>query len=180
MTDHPIIFSGPMVLALLAGRKTMTRRLKSSPLRRVQPGDRLWVRESLGFEFVAMRPTYAAGPGVVYIENVPPKFCGPQAVITKSRPAIHMPRWASRLTLTVTAKKTERLNRISRDDVRAEGVPDYLVEMWRKFLDPRDCHGAAFGEIWDSLHGKGSWDSNPEIDALTFTVAQVNIDRRAP
>lgn len=46
MKDFPIIFSGPMVSALLAGRKTMTRRLVTSPLRKVLPGDRLWVRES--------------------------------------------------------------------------------------------------------------------------------------
>jgi hypothetical protein len=154
--DRPIIFSAPMVLALLEGRKTMTRRLATSPLRKVIPGDRLYVRES----------------GVWYIENIKGVGECPWAHYRatdedaflpgmKWRPSIHMPRWASRLTLIVTATKIERLSSMSTADERAEGF---------------DNDGLAFCELWDALHGPGSYDANPEVVAISFRVVLANID----
>lgn len=247
MTDRPIIFSAPMVRALLAGRKTMTRRLawraslvdtpgnvrarrvghlfqQASPWQRVQPGDRLWVRETF---WIAEKYSYGCSPSGEEI-NPPPlahrsgdlvhfaaagdppnvsnrhypgglrdgsgAFAAPDPyAIWRLFPSIHMPRWASRLTLVVTAVRVERLQAISETDAQAEGMvfvnhgtgaygrardgwhsdsaeaakgPDYCLSTAR----------FAFANLWGSLHGAGSWAANPEVVALTFTVHQHNID----
>lgn len=180
MRDIPIIFSGPMVRALLAGSKTMTRRLawrpskraigvltdpkdreaKPTPWQSVKAGDRLWVREN----FVNL----VTGP--IYVADGP--IGG--ARIT---PCIHMPRWASRLTLIVGAVKIERLQEISLQDVRAEGCE--VRHFWLFGADgpERQKIGArVFGCLWEELHGPGSWDANPWVVALPFAVHQKNID----
>ncbi|WP_188260679.1 hypothetical protein [Azospirillum tabaci] len=129
MRDVPIIFSAPMVRALLDGRKTQTRRLATSPLAKVQPGDRLWVRENfatsdaygdpaiLGVEYAADGSTLAYANGELhYKEHGCAQYPGPW------KPSIHMPRWASRLTLVVESMKVQRLQDISEEDARAEGA----------------------------------------------------------
>ena len=103
--DIPIIFSAPMVRALLDGCKTMTRRLATSPLRKARPGDRLWVRESL--KHVSSDPVsaeecsmhcYAASipPGMTSANPYEPNYLFPDdgapALKPKSVPSIHMPR----------------------------------------------------------------------------------------
>jgi len=149
--DRPIIFSGPMVQALLAGRKTMTRRLATSPLRKCQPGDRLWVRESFS----------SSDPGPVYRADH-----GDEATGWGWTPSIHMPRKHSRLTLIVNAVKFERLQDINGLDALAEGITrEEGVSPWRTFL-----------RLCNSLHGEGAWQANPEIVALSFTVIRSNID----
>lgn len=121
--DRPIIFSGSMVKSLIAGRKTMTRRLATSPLAKCQPSDLLWVREA-----------FCAGKAVGgYILDVDPDetpdgetvdviYRADEEQTALWRPSIHMPRWASRLTLTVTEVKIERLQDISEEDAIAEGL----------------------------------------------------------
>lgn len=184
MADYPIIFSAPMVRALLDGRKTQTRRLAYSRRGRmsrwwfVKAGDRLWVRE-------AWRPVHSADPsrGASYRANV-------GADQTLWRPSIHMPRWASRLTLVVTEARRQWLQDISEEDARAEGLlwerhtwhdPEYpLCDIaWRpyagsesRYSHPRD----AFADLWESIHGPDAWNANPEVIALTFTVHRCNID----
>ena len=126
MSDHPIIFSGPMVRSLLDGRKTQTRRvLKPQPQGeqpknwtrandkavRYAPGDRLYVREAIN---------KVSTPGdVVYRADF--EAGGNDGAGLGWRPSIHMPRWASRLTLTVTDVRVQRLQDISEEDARAEG-----------------------------------------------------------
>lgn len=186
MRDIPIIFSAPMVIALLDGRKTMTRRLKfgkprpgrDKPLSnwvKVKPGDRLWVRENLTCVGDGIW-RYAAG------DMLQCPLIYRQKLVDWSRketrgivPSIHMPRWASRLTLTVTATKIEPVASISEDDARAEG--------WKRrddlSSDPevhRDAARDWFSDLWDSLHGVESWRANPEVVAMTFTVKKSNID----
>lgn len=206
MPDRPIIYSAAMVLGLLAGRKTMTRRLATSPLRKCATGDRLWVRETcivgkgVGGYAAGVNPdTNPDGATIDAIFRADPENA---AIQGPWRPSIHMPRWASRLTLTVTAVKIERLHEISEDDARAEGVQLHadqesgrgLINVGARFcaLDyvaPRGVDEtpddvlrrawtfrAHFAALWDTLHGPDAWKANPEIVAISFTVEQRNID----
>ena len=199
MTDRPIIFSAPMVRALLAGRKTQTRRLATSPLRRCEVGDRLYVREAWRTHKVSdeLPPRMLTGEGRVWFE-ADRDNCDAHG---RLRPGMHMPRWASRLTLIVEGVKVEPLQAISRDDAIAEGlaradkggshwkwgIPDrdgwpgtdddgWPWVKWRS--DPRD----AYGNLWDSLHADEGqrWEDNPEVVALTFRVVRGNIDQVHP
>jgi hypothetical protein len=137
MTDRPIIFSGAMVRALLDGRKTQTRRLATSPLRRVERGDRLYVRESIYFwsaahdceiTFAANGSTRQTGPNTGEIPDA--ALSGYFRMVDQSReararisrPSIHMPRWASRLTLIVEDVRLQRLTAIGGHDARCEGM----------------------------------------------------------
>lgn len=81
------------------------------------------------------------------------------------RSSIHMPRWASRLTLEVTGAKVERLKEISMEDARAEGFGGLAVgeTTW-------------FRGVWESIHGPGAWEANPWVAALSFSVHKSNID----
>jgi hypothetical protein len=108
------------------------------------------------------------------------------------KPAIHMPRWASRLTLLVTATKIERLQDISYADAIAEGVewesadpPFYYVPgiMPHSLTavgveEPGGRHAErCYAKLWNHLHGPGSWEANPEVVAITFKPVLQNIDR---
>ena len=184
MTDRPIIFSAPMILALLEGRKTMTRRLawtegkpktirgrantgfrRASSWQKVSPGDRLFVREAI---------TWNPEDGTLfYTADQAPLAAMPPAGYEIARAhisSVFMPRWASRLTLTVTATRIERLQNITEEDAKAEGV-----------LPPGNPGNAwpHFALIWTDLHGPGSWGANPEVVAISFTVEKRNIDREA-
>lgn len=199
MRDIPIIFSGPMVRALLAGRKTMTRRLawrpwhlgalefsseemeeydalgwnvtqghdelfyvaKPSPWQRVKPGDRLWVRESVACE-CRDAPIYSAD------------LSEEGRTHWKFRPSIHMPRWASRLTLVVGAVKIERLQDISEGDAIAEGCERAIAGQGDQ--GAITTYRTGFVYLWGSLHGTDSWLANPGVAAITFTVHRQNID----
>lgn len=180
MTDRPIIFSGPMVRALLDGRKTQTRRLATSPLRRTEVGDRLWVRET----FHPWKGS-ASGRTIVYSADdrwidweSGANFVDKVQWLTPAMPSIHMPRWASRITLDVTAVRLENLQAITREDAAAEGHPR-CTGSFADSLSP-DVHLDAardwYMDLWDSLHPKQPWRSNPIVVALEFEVRQGNID----
>jgi len=87
-------------------------------------------------------------------------------------PSIHMPRWASRLTLTVTDVRVQRLQDISEEDAIAEGAN--LARSDGR-LDP--TFRLTFSNLWNSLHGPDAWDANPWVSAITFTVHHCNIDQ---
>lgn len=181
MTDRGIIFSAPMVRALLDGRKTQTRRLATSPLRRCEVGDRLWVRE-----------TFLEGKGVGgYAPEVDPDLdpFGPTIdVIFRAddgdnersagpwKPAIHMPRRLSRLTLIVEAVKVEPLQAISAHDCYEEGIQRPSGPHLGSAKCAYDNARTAYRDLWQSLHGAGSWDANPTVVAITFRVERRNID----
>ena len=129
------------------------KRFFTSPARKglpARPGDRLWVREAWA----------KSASGVEYradFHDASWQQAGPW------RPSIHMPRAASRITLTVTDVRVERLQDISEADARAEGIDD--------------CDSVCgFSELWDSLYGPGSWDANPWVAAIIFTTRMGNID----
>lgn len=144
-----------------------------SPWQKVKAGDRLYVREN--FTLVGGGdpgiPIYAANwredARARGFDNIP-------VDAPKWTPCIHMPRWASRLTLDVTAIKIERLKDISHDDAVAEGC--YRIEPCEKYPHGNAWGRAGFAALWEGLHGQGSWESNPEVVAITFTVHRQNID----
>ena len=203
MAERPIIFSAPMVRAMLDGRKSQTRRLLKPPYGTLEwrrdgtwkpiclkffPGDRLYVRET-------WRPHYL-GDGVWNLDVSYPAdgerrmICDgefgdkdwnwPKAADRGNVTPLHMPRWASRLTLTVTDVRVQRLQDISAKDSIAEGAHCRTCEA----MGQSACHGrgcfasiAAYRCLWNSLHGPGAWDANPWVVALTFTVQRGNIDQ---
>jgi hypothetical protein len=216
--ERPIIFSAPMVRAILDGRKTQTRRkmkpqlefrnlidgnsiiiysgwvlpnksgyggtlypnaataiIESCPYGVV--GDRLWVRETWG---IGSRPDMHNGwrDGIELKadegegdDDLLPLYSAPAGVdVWGMRPGwrspIHMPRWASRITLEITDVRVQRLQDITVADAQAEGA------------DPIE-HGVpdarnAYSAIWESINGPGSWDANPWVWALTFKPIPVS------
>jgi hypothetical protein len=213
MSDRPIIFSGPMVRALLDGRKTQTRRiLKPQPVHDAafvtlvpdgrwvssdvwgygylidvpySYGDRLWVREALDLGDRGCpigHATYEADDADV---DLRPDGAAVWAGGYKRRkvPSIHMPRWASRLTLTVADVRVQRLHYISEEDAVAEGVESGITSrgrMWKAYGEPPnswvESARLSFARLWESIHGPGAWGANPWVVALTFTVEKRNID----
>ena len=198
MSDHPIIFSGPMVRAILDGRKTQTRRvvkpqpyqIETSWLRPVPgewwkhlrprlpygiPGDRLWVRETWA-EYVDVES------GVHDDERFCYRATDKMMLPVKWRPSIHMPRWASRITLEVTGVRVERLQEISEADARVEGVGrdtnpcDHVRQSCADIGCLGPTHRASFCELWDTLNAKRgySWESNPWVWVVEFKLVKTN------
>ena len=189
MNVRPIIFSGGMVSALLAGRKSQTRRLATSPLAKCQPGDLLYVRE-------AFCPCWSAQP--IYRADDPSGRGAREAGYAaepKYKPSIHMPRAASRLTLEVTEVRREFLQTISDEHALAEGIAGItkdgkLIKYGlpdRDGLPGTDDYGwpwdqwqltpsHAFKRVWASLHGQEGWDADPLVVALAFVVHRQNVD----
>jgi len=231
MKERPILFSAPMVRALLDGSKTQSRRIvKPQPFNgrpddevRKQmiengalgqdasltdlingaidhgfipeakcpyghTGDRLWVRETyFGNHF--QHPNEPEDERELhYRADGLPNFEGEESLI-KWRPSIFMPRWASRITLEITGVRVERLNDISEEDAKAEGlkgitkdgklvkygIPDadgypgtddigWPWEDWR--ISPVD----AYRRLWESINGSGSWDANPWVWVVEFRM----------
>lgn len=224
MTDRPILMSAPMILAILAGTKTQTRRVvkpwepRLMNLRRPvpddvsylpdftcyrstcpygQPGDRLWVREAFALEHsvehdqplphadgrpVKRRPdddidcVHPAWIQPHYRATDPtPELCyedGPAGGSEDDfgcrwRPSIHMPRWASRITLEVTGVRVERLQDISEADALAEGVnvhPDHHGKPRDSIYSPVQ----AYRDLWEQINGPGSWEANPWVWVVEF------------
>ncbi|MFN8996545.1 MAG: hypothetical protein ACK5X3_23175 [Pseudomonadota bacterium] len=188
MTERPILFSAEMVRAILDGRKTQTRRaIKPVPTfngggachdadalqqdyvepywvfpetcKYGAPGDLLWVREAHAFSANPdLRPWYR-------LDHPEARSSGPR-VDVKWRPSIHMPRWASRITLRITDVRVERLQDVSRQDCVAEGcagghgsIPGYPYS-----ATPREH----FHHLWNTINGAGAWDANPWVWVLSF------------
>lgn len=208
MKERPILFSAPMVRALLAGTKTQTRRVvKMKPHHQIeerddgtpwpwmhdgernadswlacpygQPGDRLWVRETwqgpLLQEFeIDANPDWHYASHLHQYQN--PEHCeyaadgGPKPEYTDAddvmrqgwRPSIHMPRWASRITLEITSVRVERLQDISEADAIAEGVRNSLHLPGGRFARENFAH------LWWTINGDGSWESNPWVWVIEF------------
>lgn len=217
MADRPILFSGAMIRAIRAGRKTQTRRLFNLPKwavpgtleidddglyacaeisgclakvpTRINVGDRLWVRETWShtgdhvFSISEARLALSGWP--IYQADDNPEF--PHA---KFWPSIHMPREFSRLTLTVTDVKVERLQDCSEADAIAEGIEPHHSG-WMPYntafyeadgVTPANCHPDprdSYRQLWNTINRKAPWEANPWVAAYTFTVEQRNIDRIA-
>jgi hypothetical protein len=179
MKTRPILFSAPMVRALLDGRKTQTRRIvKPQPTyqgfdgpptydsfgefsypaqRGVKcpygiPGDRLWVRETWRDDLL---PPHYRHIGYLYRAD-------PDEKDDKERPwrpSIFMPRAASRITLEIVSVRVERLREISHEDAMGEGMA------W-------DDAVYDYSRLWESLNGPGSWDANPFVWCVEFRMVE--------
>lgn len=197
MTDRPITFSAPMVRALLDGRKAQTRRALKPPYRKLEwlpdrtwrpivtrpvIGDRLWVREAWAphSTYDHLKPSEMPESRVFYLADGGYAPSG-----SRTRPSMFMPRWASRLTLTVRDVRVQRLREISEADAIAEGmercdvVGDEAYGAWSGGVDyiyGENARGA-YRRTWELINGPGSWDANPWVAAYTFDVVKANIDQ---
>ena len=166
-----------MVRELLAGRKTQTRRLATSPLARCRPGDRLYVRESYAVRSIftdIVEVGYSASQQqshTEYVEQIAiDRAVGAKVTWPKARPSIHMPRWASRLTLIVEEVRVQQLQTISEADAQAEGIE----------MVANRSFALGYAMLWNSLHTVVGqrWSDDPAVVALTFRMERANIDFR--
>ncbi len=226
MNTKPIIFSGPMVRAILDGRKTQTRRifkvrgpmgvsypvtcpeeslieLYDNELRDDgtinylstgalsgpyecpygKPGDLLWVRESWqALSFGDYLPTKDHVSDVRYMATDKLADLDKDTRGWPWRPSIHMPRWASRITLEITDVRVQRLQDISQKDADSEGV--WETDFYQDAVEHASAVGCgtgfipkqAFEHLWSSINGPDSWVSNPWVWAVTFNPYLVNVD----
>lgn len=157
-------------------------------------GDRLWVREA---HYLTNKHAFRLSVGVE--QRVSPEndydACVCKEGFDRStgglrlRPSIHMPRWASRLTLVVTDVRVHRLQDISAEDAEAEGLLCGETECGELVysglhqsypIPPEHCHHwaeEAFAALWNATYGPDAWAANPWVTAITFEPHRVNIDQ---
>lgn len=236
MKERPILFSAPMVRAILEGAKTQTRRIvkwvptprgnfkcvrltgtneyvilddergltwtpysgsgeQPWPVERYRdacpyggPGDQLWVRETwqawnqVSVEYDEWDPiTREVRMGERWAEWIELRgrpdrieYRATSKSVGPWTPAIHMPRWASRIDLEVTGVRVERLHDITEEDARAEGVERDTAPCDHTRLSCEDigCMGptyrSAFAALWESINGTESWRENPWVWVIEF------------
>ncbi len=197
MKERPILFQADMVNAILDGRKTQTRRIVKPTKDRNgsgcqlapceiagevnggdyalcpygQPGDRLWVRENFLY---LMHGDVTAGD-IKYCASIDSRSAAGSknpGYWWRKRPSIHMPRWASRITLEIVSVRVERLKQISERDALQEGIGLVLADNWP---DPKamseavaKSRRAGFKLLWESINGSDSWDTNPWVWVVEF------------
>lgn len=221
---RPILMSAPMVRALIAGSKTQTRRIVKpqphhGPVGQMvnlgganwamddgdmsgnwtcpygDPGDLLIVRETfrLPAEYDDLKPTKVRSDVPIHYgaDGRADEGWG------KTRVSIHMPRWASRLTLEIADIWVEQLMDISEADAEAEGVTR-IGKQFPSFADPSsdwhrgpnlwtvDCGdgslnsptaSGAYKMLWELINGKDSWAENPYVWCVEFRVHYANVDQ---
>lgn len=190
MKERPILFSGAMIRAILAGQKTQTRRVikpSQTPCMSIEENDagKPWPwREDCNNGGDIWYPCPYGQPGDrlwvreawsthACFDHLRPSEC-PKSIhywadgeikTGKRRPSIHMPRWASRILLEIVSVRVERLQSISEADAEAEGI-DFLrhVNDADETLTARDLYEC----LWDSVNGEGSWAANPWVWVVEF------------
>ena len=170
----PILFSTPMVQAILDGRKTQTRRTLKMPPKNItitengfegesgriykcpygKAGDILWVRETWKDS-----PKQATWQRYSYKAD----YNSHLAELGKWNPSIHMPKSACRIFLKVKSVRVERLQDISEEDAKAEGADDVNCGVYgtTRYAD-------GFYSIWNKINGSKSWDENPLVWVIEF------------
>lgn len=175
--DKPILFSVPMVLALLDGTKNQTRRIVTVPdgasIGHIpcpygQVGHYLWVREAWA-PSVAIHCFYRATHEKILADD---GWNGPW------KPGIHMHRYRSRITLKITRIRMEPLQSISDSDALGEGIERDTsdISLVTQHLVNGSIHCDRYARLWDSIHGVGAWAKNPMVWAINFEVIKKNID----
>lgn len=212
MKERPILFNADMVRAILSGRKTQTRRVvkpqpiwvydcsvpvlttDAEPKGEIKcpygvPSDRLWVRETWSH----------TGQGIWAVGDV--RYTNDGHFVYRADgeikggwfPSLHMPRWASRITLEIVSVRVERLQDIGEEDAEKEGIRSAYVNAAPplhseiRYIAPgvrmTDVHGEvdddapahrtaknAFSCLWDSIYAKRGfgWDANPYVWVIEF------------
>ena len=198
--ERPILFSAPMVRAILNGRKTQTRRIVKLPKERgswepsstggvgvtysdgtpcpemsciwnTSTGTSLICQHGLVGDRLWVRESFNRD-GEKYIYAADLNDSGVQ----KWKPSIHMPRLASRILLEVVNVRVERLQDISEDDAKAEGsdVRDYLGRILLDQSSNQGCYKWGFRTAWESIKGQGSWDLNPFVWVVEFRTLEIS------
>ncbi len=200
-TARPILFSTPMIRALLDGRKSMTRRIVKQQ-ERLRMGTDVLIEGDHRPEYLneygswqqwvpnakTMRCPYGVPGDLLYVKetfahvaNFPPtvRYYATDDVheLRKKLPSIYMPRWASRLTLELTDVRVERLQDISEQDAIAEGADRLVMDDDGKFYESANgTHRCGYAGLWDHINGDGSWDENPFVWCISFRTILPNID----
>ncbi|EPG4778512.1 hypothetical protein OQB83_001225 [Klebsiella pneumoniae] len=140
-------------------------------------GDRIWVREAFRVHSRATDVAtlvYKASERNSWTEQthrVPVAVFNKPATPEKWTPSLHMPRWASRILLEITDVRVERLNSISQEDAKAEGME---LTGWRPTYSDPDSGGEVwtpydnFAQLWESIYGEESWKANPWVWVIEF------------
>lgn len=195
MKERPILFSAPMIRAVLAGTKTQTRRLvkPAPPPDLPHSGGTSWLwSEKLGnfqpygtvghipmpMKMGIRCPFGVIGDRLWVRESFRMSASGGEVHYPASlsdydraekgpwKPSIHMPRAASRIDLDVTGVRVERLQDITPSDAIAEGI---FGDGRYATEPPLPYPVATFKKLWDSINGgRGSWASNPWVWAVSF------------
>lgn len=152
-------------------------------------GDRLYVREHwrADSQLDAIKPSDMSQYEPVYYEadkRVRVLSCH-MIKPGRLRQGMHMPRWASRLTLIVTNVRVERLQDISESDAIAEGLSRAAgcLGWWGGTEEPSPgfvpypLAKTAYAALWNHINGAGAWEANPWVVAYTFEVIKANIDQ---
>lgn len=192
MADLPILFSAPMVLALLAGNKTETRRLmvpQPEPRdffrglkAKYKVGDRLYVREEI--QEWHLHNTHGRGY-VRFAADAKETFnMWPEHWKRDNARPMHMLKSFSRITLIMTEAYVQRLQEISDDEAIAEGVDqDGSVAGQDVDIDGEWWPGGPrnqYRRLWDRLNShRIPWDANPWVNVYKFKVHKTNIERIA-
>ncbi|HBY0080846.1 TPA: hypothetical protein MIM91_22720 [Klebsiella pneumoniae] len=142
-------------------------------------GDRIWVRETW-----ARYNIDQDSHDMAYRATIPEDW--PES--GRWRPSIHMPRWASRITLEITDVRVERLNAISEQDAQSEGVHtevwdqtvvarnyaaiDEFFQFWSEdmphYVEMNQLYRSSFRSLWESIYGAENWQANPWVWVIEF------------
>jgi len=187
MTTHPILFSTPMVQAILEGRKTMTRRIIKSPtglfgigMAKYEPNTNFHYhnREVIALDenersvknilcpyghpgdVLWVREKWSDGcmGGYIYAGGRTEQELKDYSYSYSWRPSIHMPKAACRIFLKITDIRVERLQDIDESDAKDEGMISSCINNY--------CDH--FMEVWETINGKKSWDENPWVWVISF------------
>jgi hypothetical protein len=163
-----------MARAFVEGRKTVTRRLDRRLLS-AQPGDLLLGKEAFAVDRIYDQVAPSKLPGnpevVHYMADG-----GKPAHVGKTRVSIHMPDWACRIRTRIVSVREEPLWDITAVDVAAEGIDPGPHRCGNQGCGQGALHcpaiessiTAEFADLWDSIHGTGSWSTNPTIVRVEF------------
>lgn len=193
---RPILFSTPMVQAILENRKTMTRRVvklpnyhPSLPEKQINKLEIIdWVlydgnKERIGTikcpynigDVLWVRETFTEVPGIKFLYKA-----NPEHQSMKWKPSIFMPKEACRIFLRIKSIRVERLQDISREESRSEGIELDLVSVtkFKDYINKSTTYNEkiSFYSLWEMINGKKSLESNPFVFVYEFEQIEKPLD----